>query len=161
MTSHPHDSGNSIAEDMQPGTRALFGWSPPRLPADSRTKRWVDQLLPATGAPLIAYFGTVLALVALSALLPTRPGLIVVAAAAIGGSLWCTANFWRCRHAHCLVTGVGWLALSGFAFVEAILGRSLIGRVEPVGFFAVFVASLIFERYWVSRRGGNAVVRCL
>lgn len=161
MTSHPHNSGNSAAEDTQPGTTALFGWSPPRLPADSRTKRWVDKTLPATGAPVIAYFGTVLALVATSALLPTRPGLITVAIAALGGSVWCTANFWRCRHAHCLVTGAGWLALSGFTAAEAILGRSLIGHAEPVAFLAVFAASLAFERYWVSRRGGNAVVRCL
>lgn len=141
--------------------RALFGWSPARLPADSRTKRWVDRILPATGAPVIAYFGTVLALVGTSALFPARQGLILIAVASLAGSLWCSANFWRCRHAHCLVTGAGWLTLSGFTVAEAVRGSSLVAGTEPIMFLIIFGASLAFERYWIARRGSNAVVKCL
>ena len=39
------------AEGQAPGHRALFGWSPPDLPADTTLKRRADRLLPRTGIP--------------------------------------------------------------------------------------------------------------
>jgi hypothetical protein len=160
VTRGTHEPGHPGLDSGEASDRALFGWSPARLPADCRTKRWVDRILPATGPAVIAYFTTIVGLVATSAFLPTRPGLIVIAIAALGGSLWCSANFWRCRHAHCLVTGAGWLLLTAFAVVEATLGRSFIAGAEPIVFLIVFGASLAFERYWVARRGTNAVISC-
>ena len=160
MNSRPQRTDRLASNLPDSGDRALFGWSPARLPADNRTKQWVDRILPATGLAVIVYFAMVVGLVAIAALLPTRPGLIVVAIASLGGSVWCGANFWRCRHAHCLVTGSGWLLLSALAGVEATLSRSFVAGTEPVIFLAVLGASLAFERYWVARRGTNAIVRC-
>src|SRR6266542_7089422 len=71
--------------------------------------------------------------------------------------LWCGLNFWRCRHAHCVITGAGWLALAVFTFVEAGLGRSLIGGNEPPVFLVVLGTGLVFEAAWYLARGSNAV----
>ncbi|MBO0690919.1 MAG: hypothetical protein J2P40_15270, partial [Candidatus Dormibacteraeota bacterium] len=49
------------------GTRALCGWSPPTLKADSELKRWVDRLVPRTGVGSLAFFGAVIALLVLAA----------------------------------------------------------------------------------------------
>jgi hypothetical protein len=136
---------------------ALCGSSPPRLPADTPTKRHIDRLLPWTGLPVVAYFGVVIALVSIAPHLPTRPGLLVLGLAAPGGGSWCSANYRRFRHAHCLVTGVGQLALGGFALVEAAVGRSELARYEPTTFAAILAAGLLFELVWRVARGMHAV----
>ena len=66
-------------------------------------------------------------------------------------------NLWRCRHAHCVVTSAGWLALSILAFTEAVLGRSLIGGDEQPVFLAVLGAAILFEAVWYFVRGTNSV----
>jgi len=136
---------------------ALWGWSPPRLPADTPAKQVVDRVLPSTGFPALAYFAAVVVLLNLAPHLPTRGELALDGLAALAGGGWCAANFWRCRHAHCLITGTGWLALSGFAFVEAIMGRSVIGGNEQIVFLAVLAAGIAFEVAWRIARGTNAV----
>jgi hypothetical protein len=78
-----------------------------------------------------------------------------LAALAAGG--WCSLNFWRCRHAHCVVTGPAWLALSIFAFTEAGIGRSLIAGDEQLVFLGVLAAALCFEGVWYLARRTNAV----
>src|SRR5262249_19069210 len=108
------------------GGRALFGWSPPPLPADTVLKRRGHALRPRPGVPLVVFFAVVVVLLNVGAVLPRRLDLVAVGAASLAAGCWCAVNFWRSRHTHCVVTGPGWLALAGFAFVEAGLGRSLI-----------------------------------
>lgn len=139
--------------------RTQGGWSPSRLPANTAAKRFVDRILPATGVPALLYFAAVIGLLLLAGSLPNRAGLVVDGIAAAAGGLWCGANFWRCRHAHCIVTSIGWSLLSLFAFFEAGIGYSLIGGDEQPVFLAILVAGLAFEACWTARSGTNAVVR--
>jgi hypothetical protein len=91
------------------GSRALCGWSPPSLVADTPLKRRADVLRTGTlGA--IGIVVVVVGLLNLAAHLPARPALAVDALAGLAAGGWCSLNFWRCRHAHCLVTGPGWFA---------------------------------------------------
>lgn len=136
--------------------RALYGWSPPRLPADTPAKRRVDRLLPATGIPMTLYFAAVIGLLLLAPSLPRRADLAVDGLAALGAAAWCGANFWRCRHAHCVVTATGWFALSMFSFVEAGLGRSFIAGNEQPVFLAILILGVLFEGGWTLVRGTNA-----
>jgi hypothetical protein len=119
----------------------------------------VDRVLPSTGLPALAYFAAVVVLLNVASHLPARGELALVGVAALAGGGWCAANFWRCRHAHCLITGTGWVALSGFAFVEAILGHSVIGGNEQIVFLAILAAGIAFEAGWRLTRGTNAVTR--
>lgn len=141
------------------GTRALFGWSPPPLPADTALKRRVDRVLPRSGVRLIFFFAVVVALLNVGPLLPKRLDLAAVGLASLAAGGWCSVNFWRCRHAHCVITGSGWLALAGFAFVEAALGRSVIHGDEGLVFLGVLGAGLVVEAVWCSVRGTNVISR--
>ncbi|MGH9206929.1 MAG: hypothetical protein ACRD1G_10280 [Acidimicrobiales bacterium] len=138
------------------GPRALCGWSPQPLPADTAVKRRVDRLL-VGNAPAIVMVATVIALLNVAPHLPIRAGLAVDGVAALIGGGWCSLNFWRCRHARCLVTGLGWLGLSVFVFVEAGLGHSSIGGNEQPVLLAVLAAALIFEIAWYLARHTQAV----
>lgn len=85
--------------------------SPPTLTADSGAKRAADRVLPR-GPAACAFFVAVAVLMELASRLPLRAGLTVAGIAIGAAGAWCSVNFWRCRHAHCVVTGAGWLALS-------------------------------------------------
>ena len=65
------------AEGQAPGHRALFGWSPPDLPADTTLKRRADRLLPRTGIPAVLYCAVVVGLLFLAPNLPERGNLAV------------------------------------------------------------------------------------
>ena len=132
--------------------------SPPRLPADSASKHVVDRLQP-TGSSQWLFFAIVGALVIAAPFLPARPGLAVGAVASFAGSAWCLANFWRCREAHCIVTGGGWAALLALQLVELGIGRSLIHGTESSVFLAILVIGLVFECAWQAAFGTNAVSR--
>jgi hypothetical protein len=138
------------------GPRALCGWSPPSLPANSPLKQRVDRFVRGNVAA-ISILVAVIALLNLAPHLPRRGDLAVDGVAALIGGGWCTLNFWRCRHAHCLITGPAWLALSLFAFAEAGLGNSLIGGYEQPVFVAVLGIALAFEVIWQVTRHTNAV----
>ena len=138
--------------------RALCGWSPADLPADTSLKRLVDRFLPRTGMPVILFYVTVAAMLPVAGLLPARPELGLDGLAFLAGGTWCAANFWRCRHAHCVVNGVGWLGLSMFAFYEAALGRSLIWGTEQLVFISILLLAVGFELVWSASRGTNALV---
>jgi hypothetical protein len=99
----------------------------------------------------------VVALLNVGQLLPRRADLATVGLAALLAGGWCALNFWRCRHAHCALTGGGWLALAVFAFAEAAVGRSVIGGDEPVVFLVVLALGLAFEAGWYRRRGTNSI----
>ena len=130
---------------------------PPVLPADTSVKRRVDHLLPRTGLPAIAYFATVIGLLGLAQTLPSPAYLAVDALAFLAGGSWCALNFWRCRQAHCLITGAGWLLLALFAAAEAGRGHSLIGGDEQLVFLGTLAVILIFEAIWYLLHHGNAV----
>lgn len=133
-------------------------WSvPPLLHADTPAKRRVDRFLPRTCGQQALLIGAVLALLITASYLPTRAGLAVEGAAALIGGGYCIASFWRCRWAHCAVSGAGWLALSMLAFTEAGLGHSVIGGREQLVLLGVLVASLAFEGAYYLARGTNAV----
>lgn len=83
--------------------------------------------------------------------------LVADGVAALLAGTWCALNFWRTRHAHCVVTAVGWLVLAPFTFLEAAIGRSLIGGDEQIVFLAILAAGLIFEAGWYVRRRTLAV----
>ena len=90
--------------------------------------------------------------------LPVRAELTVDGLAALAAGAWCAVNFWRCRHAHCVIDAVGWTGLAVLAFAEAGLGRSVIGGYEQAVFAGVLVVALAFEGVWWLARSTNAVV---
>jgi hypothetical protein len=137
--------------------RALWGWSPPARLAGTPVERQVDRILPRTGVPCALYFLAVIALLSIAPHLPGRGDLAVDGLAALAAGSWCALNFWRCRQAHCVVNGVGWLGLALVAFVGAGLGHSVIGGYEQPVFLGVLVTALAFEGVWRSARGTNAV----
>ena len=137
--------------------KALWGWSPPDLPADTALKRRADRLLPRSGGPAVVFYAAVVGLLLLAPHLPMRAELATDGLAALAAGAWCGLNFWRCRHAHCIVTSAGFLALSVLAFTEAALGHSLIAGYEQPVFLAVLAAGLVFEAAWRWLRGTNAV----
>jgi len=75
----------------------------------------------------------------------------------LAASTYCLLNFWRCREAHCMVSGAGWALLARFEFVEPALGRSLIDRVEGLAFLIVLAVAICFEGLWRARYGTNSV----
>jgi hypothetical protein len=127
------------------------------LPADSPLKVRIDRLMPRTGLPVAIYYGAVVALLALAGILPRRPGLAVDGLAALAAGSWCALNTWRCRHAHCAVSGAGWLSLGAFSIVETALGHSVIGGNEQPAFLGVLGAAMAFEAIWYLTRGTNAI----
>jgi hypothetical protein len=135
----------------------LWSWSPPLLPADTPLKRRVDGIFPRGGLSVIVFFASVIVLLNVGSLFPIRAELVSIGLASLAAATWCALNFWRCRHAHCLVTGSGWLALGGLAFIEAGLGRSLIQGDEGLVFVAILMAGLAFEAVWSAVHGTNAV----
>ena len=137
--------------------RVPRAWSSPVLPADTPVKRRVDHLLPRRGWPAVAYFAAVIGLLGLAQTLPAPGYLVVDAAAFLAGGSWCGLNFWRCRQAHCLLTGSGWLLLALFTAAEAGRGRSLIGGDEQLVFLAVLAIGLVFEATWYLVHHTNAV----
>jgi hypothetical protein len=99
----------------------------------------------------------VITLLSLAPHVPVRATLGVDGLAALVAGGWCSLNFWRCRHAHCLVTGAGWLVLALFAIVETGIGRSVIHGGEQIIFLAVLAAGLLFEGGWYLTQRTNAV----
>jgi hypothetical protein len=136
----------------------LWGWSPPSLAADTSIKRGVDRVVPRTGWSLILYFAAVIGLLRLAPALPRSGELAMDGMAALAAGGWCALNFWRCRHAHCLVSGAGWLVLSLLAFVEAGLGHSLIGGDEQLAFVGVLLVAVVFEVAWYLTHGTKALM---
>jgi hypothetical protein len=150
-TTRTNDKPNVFAQ------RAIACCWPSALPADTQGKRRVDRLLPHRLLPAVAYFAGVAGLLCLAQALPAPACLAVDAAAFLLGGAWCALNFWRCRQAHCLITGVGWLLLSLFAATEAGVGHSLIGGAERLVFLAILAVGCVFECVWYLVHRSNAV----
>jgi hypothetical protein len=139
------ESGRGPACCVPPAQRA---GPAPLPPAGTPAGRRVDLLFPCWGWPAVAYFAAVAGLLGLAHLLPAPAYLAVDAVAFAAGGSWCVVNFRRCRQAHCLLTGPGWLLLALFAAAEAGLGRSLIGGGEQLMFLAILAIGLGFEATW-------------
>lgn len=152
------NQGPTHGDDQRSSFVMPLTCSPPRLPADTAAKHLVDRLQP-TGTSQWLFFAVVGALVVAAPFLPTRPGLAVGAVASLAGSAWCLANFWRCREAHCIITGGGWAALLALQLVELGMGRSVIHGTESSAFLAILVIGLVFECGWQVVFGTNAVSR--
>jgi hypothetical protein len=138
------------------GGRALCGWSPPSLAADTDLKRRAD-LIRLGNVAAIGIVVVVVGLLNLAAHLSEQPALVVDGLAGLAAGGWCSLNFWRCRHAHCLITGPGWLAFGLFVLVEASLGHSLIGGYEQPVFMGILGAAVIFEVGWYAVHRTNAI----
>lgn len=138
--------------------RALWGWSPPPLPAQTAWARRVDRLLPRTGPRCLMFIVGVVALLEIAPHLSPQGQLGVDGIAFLAAGSWCGLNFWRCRHAHCVVSGGGWLSLSILAFIEMGLGHSLIDGYEQPAFLGILAIGVAFEGAWYLRHGNNAVV---
>ncbi len=138
--------------------RASNSWSPPPLPADTQLKRLVGRFFPRAGLTVVVCFAAAVGTLSLASLVSNPAAeLALEGAAALAAGGWCALNFWRCRHAHCLVTGVGWLGLGLLAFVGAGLGHSVIGGYERGVFVVVLVLGCLFEAAWQITRGTNAM----
>jgi hypothetical protein len=118
----------------------------------------VDRVQPRTGLRAVGFFAAVVVLLNAGQFFGRRADLTMIGLAAAASGGWCALNFWRCRHAHCAVTGVGWLALAMFTFAEAAAGRSVIGGDEPLLFVGVLGIGLLFECGWHLWRGTNAIL---
>ncbi|WP_308465336.1 hypothetical protein [Rathayibacter soli] len=138
-------------------SRALWGWSPPTRPPVNTLAQRVDRMLPRSGWSCLLYLIGVAALLGVAPYLPTRAQLGADGVAFVAAGGWCALNFWLCRHAHCLVTGVGWTALAILTFVEVGVGKSLIAGDEQLVFLSVLGLALGFEAVWCVARGTNAV----
>lgn len=147
---HDQDAGRSLTIPLT--------CSPPRLPASTRMMRLADRIQP-TGNWQWLYFAAVAVAISVAPSLPLRAGLLVDAAAMFAGSGWCLVNLWRCREAHCLVTGVGWAALLVLVVVELAMGRSVIGGTESLAFVAILVVAVAFEWAWQLRYRTNALTK--
>ncbi|MGC1185168.1 MAG: hypothetical protein WBA31_08470 [Candidatus Dormiibacterota bacterium] len=123
--------------------------SPPALVSESRTTEIVDRILPK-GAWRCVFFVAV-------AMGVGGPNLLVGAVTTLAASTYCILNFWRCREAHCIVSGIGWAALATFEFVEVGYGRSLIRGSESLAFLVILGLAISFEVFWHVRHGTNAV----
>ena len=66
-------------------------------------------------------------------------------------SLYCLANFARCREAHCIVTGVGWGILAIVALDAALFRLDWFGPIWNA-FLIVFVMGHGFELIWARVR---------
>jgi hypothetical protein len=144
------------ATNVTCGARALCGWSPPSFPANSPLKRRVDRIRLgnlATASVVVVVVG----LLNIAAHLPARPALVDVGLAGLAAGGWCSLNFWRCRHAHCVITGPGWITLGVFALVEALLGHSLIAGYEQAAFMAILAVAVLFEIGWYLGHHTNAI----
>lgn len=130
--------------------------SPPRLQADTRVKSAVDRFLPS-GGWRCAFFIAIAVGISAAGRIPTTPGLVLGTATTLVASSYCLLNFWRCREAHCIVSGIGWAALGLFEATEIALGHSLIHRNEGATFLAILVIAVAFEAFWRTRHGTNVL----
>ena len=123
--------------------------APPSLPGASHARRIVDRILPK-GAWRCAFFVAV-------ALGLSVPSLLVGALITLVASTYCLLNFWRCREAHCIVSGTGWAALALFELIEFVRGHSVTHGDESLVFLVILALAITFEVYWRVRHGTNAV----
>jgi len=132
--------------------------APPASPPGSGLERALDAYTNVT-APFLRgcyVFVTVAAAAAASSLLGPVVGLLLEAAFLLVAGTYCLANFFRCREAHCIVTGVGWSALAIASLSAAVAGRD-IRSTAWIAFLAIAVTGHGFEAIWKLAHGSNAL----
>lgn len=152
MSDHP------IGSRDDSGAR-LFS-HPPSLPATTRVHRLADGFLRGVYAlGTVGLLALILGGFLVASLLPDGVGVWLAGALylAVGG--YCSLNFWRCREAHCVVTGLGFTLL-GVALLAAALGvPTIISEQNGPILLGVLAVAVAFEAIWRSRHGTNAVRR--
>lgn len=118
--------------------------------------RWSSGVV-GTGPKRWIFFAAVALAVFSAPDLPARASLALSAVATLAAGAWCLTNFWHCQEAHCIVTGPGWVLLGLFELAELALGHSLMGGTEQIPFLGVIAVAILFEVYWRTRYGTNAV----
>lgn len=139
-------------------TRAGGGCSPLAPSPRNRFERALDAYTQIT-APLVRgsfVLVTIAFVVLASSRLGAAGGAPVQAAFFLLIATYCLANFARCREAHCIVTGLGYLALAIAGLWATVAGRDL-RSAEWIAFVAVTLAGHTFEAAWASARGTNAL----
>jgi hypothetical protein len=135
------------------------GWSrPPRLPGASRWHRSADRFL--SGVQSICKMGllaVVLGAFFVASLLPDRIGVWIAVVLYLAVGLYCSVNFWRCREAHCVITGAGFTLLGLGLLAEALGVHTPIGEYNGQILLGVLVVALAFEAVVRARNGTNAV----
>jgi hypothetical protein len=130
----------------------------PARPAHNRLERILDRYVGLT-APLLRgclVFCVVGAVWAASFRFGPTAGLVLTAAYLTVHSTYCLSNFVRCREAHCIVTGIGWLVLVAVAVEGALAGQDF-RRAVWDAFLAVAIAGFAVELIWTAARGSTAL----
>ena len=71
-------------------------------------------------------------------------------------SVYCLANFARCREAHCISTGLGWRVLAIVALVAVVTRLDWFGPIWNA-FLIIFVVGHGFELVWSASRHTHAL----
>jgi len=132
--------------------------APPTAPPGNRFERALDIYTSVT-APYLRgcyVFLTVAVVWFVSRALGLSVGLLVEGAFFLIFGTYCLANFARCREAHCIVTGLGWLALAIVSLGAVLAGRDIRGAAWTA-FLVIAVAGHGFEWRWKARHGSNAL----
>lgn len=133
---------------------------PPMLPGRSRLHRIADRFL--RGVYALGNLGLLTILLGgffVASVLPDHVGVWLAAALYLAAGLYCSVNFWRCREAHCVVTGIGFTAL-GVGLLGAGAGvPNLISEHNGLILLGTLVLAVGFEAVWRAVHGSNAVRR--
>ena len=126
--------------------------APPPSPAANLWERTLDTYVNLTAPVLRGCWAPALgAGVFLVSRWAGGAGLYVSAAYFAAYGTYCLANFARCREAHCIVTGIGWLILAAVALGGALTGQGSLSQVWTA-FLIVFVLGHGFELVWAATR---------
>ncbi len=131
---------------------------PPAAPPRNALERALDTYTNLT-APILrgcCLFPVLAAVVVGSSRLGTPGGLWLAAAYFLVFGGYCVANFARCREAHCVVTGWGWLALGMAGVWSAVGNRAILGILWDA-FAVIAIVGFAFEAAWTALRGTHAL----
>lgn len=92
-----------------------------------------------------------------ASLLPDRIGVWIAVVLYLAVGLYCSVNFWRCREAHCVITGAGFTLLGLGLLAEALGVHTEIGEYNGPIALGVLAIAIAFEAAVRARHGTNAV----
>lgn len=151
-----HDLDSVPAQEHTTGASS----HPPALPASTRWHRIADRFL--RGVYALGNMGLLAVLLGgffIASLLPDHLGVWLAAALYLAVGLYCSVNFWRCREAHCVVTGIGFTTL-GISLLLAAAGvPTFISEHDGQILLGTLVLAVGFEAVWRALHGTNAVRR--
>lgn len=133
---------------------------PPSLAATTRWHRAADRFLRRVSAlGNTGLLAVILGGFLVANLLPDDTGIWLAAAMYLAAGGYCSVNFWRCREAHCVVTGIG-LTVLGLGLLGAAVGiPTVLSEHEGKILLGVLAVAVGFEVAWRARYGTNAVRR--